>query len=161
MKSSKIYNPEKDSSFSAYCHNAEEVALRLIARAEQNTIGLTAKLERKGFDTSVIKEVIFGLVERGLLDDERYAALWLRSRLAKQTKTPKWLLFSLRKRGIDRISSQKAIEKVLDPDTEYALLLEYIENTEPSKSKNKLPLRTQLKHEGFSLETLDRYFSDF
>ena len=153
---------EETSRFTASCNKAEENALKLIARAEQTTQGLTAKLERKGFDLPVIREVISGLLDRGLLDDERYAVLWLRSRLAKQAQSPKWLLLSLRKRGIDRHSSKKALEKVLDPETEYSLLLKYIEKlVKTFKNTEEAPPRALLKHEGFSVESLDRYFNLF
>ena len=157
-------NPENEESyrFIASCHKAEECALRLIARAEQNTPGLTIKLERKHFEPAVIKEVISGLLERGLLNDERYAVLWLRSSLAKQVQSPKWLLLSLRKRGIDRKSSKKALEEVLDPETEYTLLLKYAEKPKKTpKNREKPPLRTVLKYEGFSVESIDRYFDLF
>ena len=152
------------SRFITSCHKAEEAALRLIARAEQNSFALMVKLERKGFDTAVIRAVISGLSERGLLDDGRYAELWLRSRLVTKVQGPKSLLFSLRKRGIDRHSAKRALEKVLDPDAEYALLLRNIEKlqkTPPSKLKKAPPLRTRLKCEGFSAESLEKYFSDF
>ena len=156
--SQKIDNSEEEvSQFTASCLKAEKIAEKLIARAEQNSFGLTVKLEKKGFEAAVVKEVISGLLNRGLLDDERYAALWLRSRLGKRVQTPKTLLFSLRKRGIDRHSSQKALDLVLDPDTEYALLLNYIETLEESKISS---LRTQLKHEGFSVDSLTRYFDN-
>jgi len=37
---------------------AEKIALRLIARAEQCTSGLVRKLERRGFDSACISEVV-------------------------------------------------------------------------------------------------------
>ena len=157
-------NPEntENSRFNVSCHKAEESALKLIARAEQNSAGLSTKLELKGFDSVVIKTVISDLMNRGLLNDERYAALWLHSRLAKQVQSPKWLLLSLRKRGIDKHSSLKALEKTLDPETEYTLLIKYVEKLEKtSKNKKQPPLRTLLKYEGFSVESLDRYFDLF
>ena len=154
---------EEESRFIASCHKAEEAALKLIARAEQTGFGLTAKLERKGYNSAVIKEIISGLLDRGLLDDERYAVLWLRSRLVKQVQSPRWLLLSLRKRGINRNSSQQALDKVLDPDSEYELLLKYIErleNSPISKSNGNFSLRAQLRQEGFSMVSLDRYFEN-
>ena len=160
-------NPENDevSHFTALCHKAEESALKLIARAEQNSFGLAAKLEKKGFQPAVIKTVISGLLDRDLLNDERYASLWLRSRLKKKAQSPKTLLTSLRKRGIDRHSSKKALEEILDADTEYALLLKYIEAPENSKLAGKgdkfYRLRLQLKYERFSVESIDRYFDAF
>ena len=117
-------NPIDKENFTASCSKAEAIALRLIARAEQTSFGLKAKLERRGFEAAVIKEVIEQLLNRELLNDERFAGLWIRSCLNRKALSPLRLLASLRKRGIDRHSSLKAMEKVLDHETEYALLLD-------------------------------------
>ena len=147
---------EETSRFDAYYHKIEESALKLIARAEQTNLGLTAKLERKGFEAPIIKTVVSDLLERGLLNDERYALLWLRSRIAKKSQSPKMLLASLRKKFIDQHSSISAIKKALDPDSEYALLLRYLEIQENPDSIT----RAKLRYENFSNETLDRHFSE-
>jgi len=149
---------EEVSQFTASCLKAEQIAAKLIARAEQNSFALSSKLEKRGFQAAVVKEVISGLLDRGLLDDQRYAELWLRSRLGKRAQSPKTLLFSLRKRGIDRHSSKKAMDQVLDPETEYTLLLKYVETLNEGEISS---LRAQLKYEGFSVETLTRYFDNF
>ena len=148
---------EETTLYTSLCYKAEEISLKLIARAEQNSVGLMTKLEKKGFKTDVIRAVVSGLLERGLLNDERYAELWLRSRLKKKAQSPAWLLASLRKKGIDRYSSSKALEKTLDPDTEYAFLLKYIER----RGMPAIGDKAKLKYEGFSKEVLDRYFDNF
>ena len=134
--------------------------MRLIARAEQNNLGLMVKLEKKGFDSAVVKAVVSTLTDRNLLNDERYAELWLRARLKKKPQSPKTLFFSLLKRGIDKCTSKKALEKVIDPDTEYTLLLKYTETLKNDmiSEKRNFSLRAHLKHESFSPETLERYF---
>ena len=147
---------EEELRFAADCYKAEKVALSLIARAEQSKLRLTAKLEKKGIGNSVTKAVIHKLLERGLLDDERYAELWVRSCLARKTPSPLWLLVSLGKRGIDRDSSHNAIKKVLDEETEYSLLLNYIDKMDDLEKEKGL--RSLLKYEGFSPETLNRFF---
>lgn len=147
---------EEASRFTALCNKAEDAALKLIARAEQNSFGLTAKLEKKGYTRDVIEEVVSGLKNRGLLDDERYAVLWLRSRLRKKAQSPKMLTISLRKKGIDRRSSQKALVKVLDPDAEYALLTRYMEKQAGDETLS----REKLKYEGFSMEVLEKYYEN-
>ena len=92
-----------------------------------------------------------------MLDDTRYAELWIRSRLSSKKKiTPLWLLGSLAKKGISRNSRQKALEKTLDPETEYHLLLNYlgtanIEETSATKA--------WLKKEGFSPEVIGQFYS--
>ena len=150
---------EEALQFASYCYKAEKAALRLIARAEQSRLGLTAKLERRGYDPSVIKTVVSRLLERNLLDDERFAKFWVHSRLSYgKAQSPLWLRASLGKKGIDRNLSLKAVESLLDPETEYALLLKYLEKVGISDNKNDSFLKTQLKNEGFSYEVLDRYF---
>jgi regulatory protein len=139
---------------------AEKAALRLIAHAEQNSRTLTVKLLKKGFDADVIKEVVSRFLDRNLLNDTRYAELWIRSRLSGRKKlSPLWLLGSLGKKGIDKKSSQKALENVLDEETEYSLLLNYVEKMDIAKSKVTWVMKKQLKKEGFSPEALDRFYS--
>ena len=153
---------EEAFRFAAACYRAEKAALRLIARAEQNSLTLTAKLERRGFGAALVKAVVSRLLDRNLLDDARYAELWIRSHLSrKKANSPRWLKISLGKRGIDRNSTRTALEKTLDPETEYALLLRFLEKAGHPNSKNYGYLRTQLKYEGFSTEVLDRYFDFF
>ena len=153
---------EEAFCFAAACYRAEKAALRLIARAEQNSPGLTVKLERRGYDTAVAKAVVSGLLDRNLLDDRRYAELWIRSRLStKKVLSPRRLLVSLAKRGIYRASSLEAMKTVLDEETEFILLLQYVEKVKPQISKKAISIKNQLKNEGFSLIVIDRYLDTF
>ena len=146
------------------CYRAEKIALRLVSRAEQNSSGLRAKLERRGFSDRTAKTVVSRFLEKGLLDDGRYAEIWIRSRLSGgKVQSPQWLLANLVKRGISVESSRKSLEKVLDPEAEYDLLVRYLEKAGPEKSrnspgKNPVSLRSQLKSSGFSWDVLTRYF---
>ena len=148
---------EESFRFAAACYLAEKAALRLVARAEQNSLGLSAKLAQKGHNAAVVKAVITRFLDRNLLNDERYSELWLRSRLS-QGKSPRWLLVSLGKRGVDRHSSHRALEKVLDPESEYALLLKYLGKARIFEAENAGGPRAQLKNEGFSSAVLDKYY---
>ena len=150
---------EEALRFASFCYLAEKNALRLIARAEQSSLGLTAKLERRGYDAPVVKAVISHLLDRDFLNDERFAKLWVHSRLSYgKAVSPLWLRVSLGKKGIDRNLSLKAVADLLDPETEYTLLMKYLEKAGLSDGKNKNFLRARLKNEGFSYEVLDRYF---
>jgi regulatory protein len=150
---------EKDPPFDADCIKAEKIALRLIARAEQHSSGLAAKLEKRGVDSSIARQVISGLLEKKLLDDERFAEGWIRAHLrGKKALSPLWFLVSLEKRGLKREISLSAIDKILDEETEYSLLLEYIEKIDLHFKENKGFLRTKLRHERFSPGAIDRFF---
>ena len=144
--------------FDADCIKAEKIALRLIARAEQSSSLLAVKLEKRGIDPSIARQVTSGLLDRKLLDDERFAECWIRAHLGrKKAPSPLWFLASLEKKGIDRQTSRNAISKVLDEDSEYSLLLRFIETMDILIKKTSL-FRTKLRHEGFSPEAINRFF---
>jgi regulatory protein len=144
--------------FAAACYRAEKKAARLIARAEQFSLGLKAKLLRRGFDNAAASAVVSHFLDSGLVDDGRYAERWIRARLSiRKAMSPRILLVSLRKRGIDSDTAGKALNKTLDPETEYALLLRFMEKGGALKPGF---LRAKMKYEGFSTSALDRYFDE-
>ena len=152
---------EESFRFAAACYEAEKSALRLIARAEQNSPVLKAKLQRRGHNPAVVHAVISSLLDRNLLDDRRYAEQWIRSRLSSGKITSPFLLnASLGKKGISRISSREAMDTVLDKETEYALLLRYL-RARGRDIKNAISQKIQLKKEGFSADVINRYYEDF
>ena len=153
---------EEAFRFAAACYRAEKSALRLIARAEQNSRGLKAKLELRGYPLAVVNAVVSRLLDRNLLDDRRFAEHWIRSRLSTgKASSPLQLLVSLGKRGIFRDSSRDAMNMVFDEETEYALLLRYLEKAGIRGCKKAISLKTQLKNQGFSSAVITKYFDEF
>ena len=140
----------------------EQAALRLISRAEQCSFALTAKLRRRGFDADLVKTLISELIEQDLLNDSRYAELWVRSRLsAGKTQSPRSMIISLSNKGIDRISAQKALKTALNLEAEYDLLIKYLEKKCFNHNYAGYKLKSLLKNEGFSGEVINRYFEGF
>ena len=138
---------------------AEKTALRLIARAEQCTKGLTRKLTKRGFDANSINEVISNLTEKNLLNDSRYARYWIQSRL-RFARTPKRLLSSLCARGLDHSDAESALNEVLTNETEAALLTRFLKKYARKILKcedGAQRLKFLLKSEGFSAEVIEQY----
>lgn len=149
---------EEAFRFAAVCYRAEKAAARLIARAEQSSFGITVKLERRGYEAAAVKAVVSLLSDRNLLNDERYAECWIRSRLkGRKAPSPRWLLVSLGKRGIDRASSLQALKNALDPETEYTLLLKHLKAPGIPGKNPGISLKSRLKYEGFSPQAVERY----
>jgi len=138
---------------------AEKAALRLIARAEQCTGGLTRKLEKRGFDAACIGEVISKLTELKLLDDNRFSRLWLESRL-RLPRSPRRLLISLCARGIDREDAQTALKNVLDEDTELVLLKKFAKKYSRKVKGEPRLLKHLLKNEGFSRSAINQFLGE-
>jgi regulatory protein len=141
---------------------AEEVALRLITRAEQSSVNLTRKLERRGFDSAAVSAVISNLIELNLLNDRRYAQLWIESRL-RLARSPLRLLSALCARGIDRDDAASAMKAVLDEETELSLLARFAGKMKKQQKKGGDTVRSLkylLKSEGFSAEAIQRYLDE-
>ena len=143
-------------------HPAEKAALRLIARAEQCSAGLSRKLEKRRFDSSAVNEVIAKLTELKLLDDDRFARLWLESRL-RLTRSPRQLISSLCAKGIDREAAEAALKIALDEDTELKLIERYIKKNAKKINKSgdvTRNIKFMLKNEGFTYRVIDRYLEE-
>jgi regulatory protein len=148
-------------SFASACSRAEKAAMRLIARAEQRRWGLQAKLEHRGFDSACVKAVIMRFLDLGLLNDRRYAEIWLRNRLerrAGKVPGPRELTAMLQNRGIDRETASLALQEVLDEEKELSLLERFLAKKGPSMTFPAI--RPQLRAKGFSPEVITRYFDE-
>jgi regulatory protein len=149
---------EETEELSPYLR-AEKTALRLIARAEQCTARLTRKLEKRGFDSACIGEVISKLTELKLLDDNRFARLWLESRL-RLPRSPRRLLSSLCVRGIDHEEAQTALKNVLDEETEFTLIARFAKKYSRKAKGDPRSLKYLLKNEGFSSMAIKRFLGE-
>jgi regulatory protein len=153
---------EEGLRFASACLRAEKTALRLIARAEQSTLGLKLKLEKRGHDSACARHVITRLCESGLMDDRRYACLWLDARISRQRTSPRRLFIALCARGIDRDDAALALKKALDDDAELQLLKRYVEKLQRKRKNNSdddgRSLKHLLKGEGFSSLAIQRFF---
>jgi regulatory protein len=150
---------ESENNESTPYLRAEKIALRLIARAEQCTGGLTRKLERRGFDSACINEVISKLTELKLLDDNRFARLWLESRL-RLPRSPRRLLSSLCARGIDHDDAQTALKNILDEETEMSLLARFAKKYSRKTDGDSRSLKYLLKNEGFSSLAIKQFLGE-
>jgi SOS response regulatory protein OraA/RecX len=130
-------------------------AFRLAARAEQFSAGLSLKLQKKGHGRADIKAAVDSLVVAGMLDDQRYACLWLEGRIKRRADSPRRLLASLCGKGFDRAAATQALKKTLDADTEITLLQNFLAKTVRDGQTSGGLSRERLRFEGFSADALD------
>jgi len=74
-------------------------AVDLLARREHSRLELRDKLRQRGFEAGAIERVLDRLVERGWLDDERFAEAYVRGR-CERGEGPLRIAQGLRRRGI-------------------------------------------------------------
>ncbi|MEM7253390.1 MAG: regulatory protein RecX [Pseudomonadota bacterium] len=71
----------------------------LLARREHSQVELVTKLRRRGFDSTVVDQVVAALAEAGLQSDDRFAEAFAASRRSRGYG-PLKILAELRNRGI-------------------------------------------------------------
>ena len=134
----------------AACFRAERAALTLIARSEQYTSSLSRKLEQRGHERRIVQTVMERLLSLDLVNDCRYAEMWVESRLSRVAEGPGKLAASLQARGIPRTIAAAAVRSLIDSEGEVRLLYRYAEKKSLDLGENDFTLRSRLGKAGFS-----------
>lgn len=99
---------------------AWEAALRLLEVRPRAEREISDRLRRKGFLPEQIEGVIVRLRDLELLDDARFAKLWISNRAATKPKGALALQNELLGKGVDRQIASDAIAAATDPEREAA-----------------------------------------
>ena len=79
------------------------------------------------------------------------------------THGEKQLLVSLHSKGLDFDDAKKALNKVLDEETEFSMLERFVKKIsrkKNSQTENARLLKITLKNEGFSIGVIRRFLND-
>jgi regulatory protein len=140
-----------------------DLALRLLKIRPRSILEIQQRLVRKKFSKNEIEKTIAVLKKEGLLDDERFAELWVESRDNTKLEGERLLRLELKRFGI----SEDLIEKSLDLARSD---LEKIEQILQSKIKNpndlqnpkvKLKLFGFLSRRGFDYSEIQQAVRNF
>ncbi|WP_338155524.1 regulatory protein RecX [Arsenicicoccus dermatophilus] len=96
---------------------ARQIVLRQLAMASRSRAQLAAKLRQRDCPEDVIERVLDRMTEVGLVDDEAYAGMLVRTRQATKGLARRALAHELRTKGIDQELAVAALEEI-DPDEE-------------------------------------------
>ncbi len=141
---------EADLRLAGERSRAERAALRLIALREHSRAELSVKLLKRGFGDREISPVLLRLGEEGLLDDARFAELWVESRLARKYEGPAVLMARLRARGVSREGAREAVSRAAGGDREAALVERFLAAEGGPRSEDDRQVRFRLRKAGFS-----------
>lgn len=141
---------------------AREKALSLLDRRDHSAGELKFKLNRAGINDELSDRVICDLAECGIVDDERFAMLFLDELIDRRHYSKKRCRFELIKKYISKdivesVLSQKFID---DSDTVYELITgKYINKMHDDASRKNLLL--SLMRNGFSWSDIKSAFLRF
>lgn len=91
---------------------AKAIVLRQLSMAPRSRAQLEKKLRQRGCDDHVAARVLDRLTEVGLIDDEAYAQMLVRSRQSGKGLARRALAHELRKQGIDQDVAEDALGQV-------------------------------------------------
>lgn len=99
---------------------AFDSAVRLLARREHGAIELCEKLQKKGYNSTEVKEALGRCQELSLQSDARFVESYSRSRI-RQGYGPVKIRQELKNKGIDSDLIQSELDKERDNWMSYAL----------------------------------------
>jgi regulatory protein len=91
---------------------AKAIVLRQLSTAPRSRAQLEKKLRQRGCDDDVAARVLDRMTEVGLIDDEAYAQMLVRSRQSGKGLARRALAHELRKQGIDQEVADEALGQV-------------------------------------------------
>lgn len=139
-------------------HEAREVCLRLLSRRPRSRDELRQRLETAGFEPRVVHEVLAGLAQAGLVDDEGFARSWVASRKAAGGAGRRKLEWELRRKGISRDLVEQILEEELDEEAELRAAADLARKrlrAEAPGPRELARLRRFLLSRGFGFQTVD------
>ena len=95
---------------------ARAIVLRQLSMAPRSRKQLERKLSQRGCDPEVAARVLDRMTEVGLVDDEAYAEMLVRSKQGTKGLARKGLAHELRKQGIDQETAEEALGQVGSDD---------------------------------------------
>ncbi|MGB5106944.1 MAG: regulatory protein RecX [Candidatus Zixiibacteriota bacterium] len=93
-------------------------ALRYLARRSRSESEMRKYLERKGYDGSQIDSTIAWLMDKKYLNDEEFAAAWVRNRQQLAPRGKRRLMVELYQKGIDRDTATQAVQHNISAEDE-------------------------------------------
>ncbi len=120
-------------------------ALRLLAIRPRSVREMRDRLARRGYEKKSIGLVVHELIELGLLDDRKFAAQWVESRMAFKPMGAARIRQELAAKGVDREIVESTLSKYREEldDQEAALALarrkmKSLQGLEPEVARRRL-----------------------
>ncbi len=101
-------------------HVARTIALDMLTRSARSRAQLAQAMARRGVPDDVATRVLDRFTEVGLVDDEQYARMLVRTRHDERGLARAALRVELRRRGVDDETAALALTEVDDEDEEHA-----------------------------------------
>lgn len=138
----------------------KDCALKIIERSYKTEKEMYNKLILKGYDEKIVSRVIAFLISFNFLNDENYAALYIKDRIKVEGKSK--IKYSLLRKGIDEHIIEKKLQEIdssLEEDTAFKLAekkYNFLIKTEKDNRKIYKKIGDYLLRKGYSWEEVKK-----
>lgn len=126
---------------------AKDSALVFLSHRDRSVKEMIDKLHKKGYEPEIIKKVIHILLQSDLLDDEKFAMLFSRSKVEARSWGPDKLRYELTLKGIDKEILEITIDKIYEKYSQYDLIRTLL--SKRIKSESEVNANEMKKHVDF------------
>ena len=149
---------EKENLF-----KAKEFALKLLSFRPRSRKELKDRLKKKGFEQEAIEQTLNRLEELNLIDDHKFASMWVEEKLRYRPTGRRVLEQELYLKGIDKDIISEVLDKVYSDIDEKDLALKLFEKRKKQYAKldedvAKRRINNLLLRRGFSYQTVASIF---
>jgi len=121
---------------------AKDSALVYLSHRDRSVKEMITKLHSKGYQPEIVKKVIYILLKSDLLDDEKFAWAFSRSKIESRSWGPVKLRYELTLKGIDKEILEKTITEIYDKYDQCILIKSLLskrikDNSEVSRKEMK------------------------
>jgi SOS response regulatory protein OraA/RecX len=132
-------------------------AIGLLAGAEHCTRSLERKLLLRGYGEDEVGQTLARLGEENLLNDSRFAGMWIEFRQKRRDEGGRRLVEGLQRRGVDRLTARAAVKAAACTDEYRAAFFRAKEKILARENIDKNALLSILLRKGYSLSEIRNY----
>lgn len=136
---------------------AKQKAAELLARREHSRFELYNKLRQRQFRSSVIQMTLDEYQRLELLDDFRFAEMWIRTRIKRKPEGVNKLKAALRQKGVEESVAEAALAQEFDQGTQQAALERATEKMIKKSNGDRDKFIRMLLGRGFSWKQIHNY----
>lgn len=130
-------------------------ALKLISYRMRTEKEIKDRLAKKGYNIDIIQNIIKRLKELELIDDEKFAEMWVKERIKAHPRSNFVLIQELFRKGIDIEMAKSIVERIVDANIRHKMIQQLIKKAEKrykneDKNKRRRLILSYLSRRGFS-----------
>jgi regulatory protein len=136
---------------------ARNKAFHLLSYRERTIKEMRDRLKKKDFSAEVIEKVITYLLEKDYLNEQRFAEMWIRSRINHHPRGRKLIYKELKDKGVERKIINSALDEYLSREKELEMA-SYLMNKWLRRRKDEdsssYKLKNYLARKGFNYDMI-------